>query len=128
MKDAELHADEDGRRKELVEAKNNADALIYSTEKTLTEMGAKAHGSLRMEIDDAVGNLKQALKGDDAGQIRQATEVLTRASHKLAESVYRQPEGARGDHVHPGQHTSGQARATGTGDDDVVDADFEEVA
>ncbi|MGD8703667.1 MAG: molecular chaperone DnaK [Desulfosarcina sp.] len=128
VKDAELHADEDGRRKELVEAKNNADALIYSTEKTLREMGANVDGGLRMEIDDAIGNLKRALKGDDAAQIRQSSDVLTRASHKLAESMYRQPEDARGDHGHPGQHTSAQTRAAANGDDDVVDADFEEVA
>jgi molecular chaperone DnaK len=74
-----------------------------------------------MEIDDAVSNLKRALKGDDADEIRQATEVLTRASHRLAESMYQQPG-------QPGQGGSGGARATSPADDDVVDADFQEVA
>jgi molecular chaperone DnaK len=123
VKDAELHADEDGRKKALVEAKNNADALIYSTEKTLVEMGANVDGSLRMEIDDAVANLKRALKGDNTDEIRQLTDALTRAAHKLAESAYRQPGEAHG-----GAAESGRARASASGDDDVVDADFQEVA
>jgi len=124
VKDAELHADEDSRKKELVEAKNSADALIYSTEKSLADMGANVDGSLRMEIDDAVSQLKQAIKSDDAARIRQLTEVLTRASHKLAESMYRQQSGGQ-----PGQDGRGSGpRAANPNDDDVVDADFQEVA
>jgi len=117
-------ADADSRKKELVEAKNAADALIYSTQKTLGEMGAQVDGNVRMEIDDAISNLKNALKGDDAAQIRQLTEVLTRASHKLAESMYRQQGGPQA-----GQPGGGQSRASSaSSDDDVVDADFQEVA
>jgi len=124
VKDAERHADEDGRKKELVEAKNGADALIYSTEKSLAEMGANVDGDLRMEIADAVSQLKEALKGADAARIRQLTEVLTRASHKLAESMYRQPGGGQ-----PGNDDGDRpTRAAGPADDDVVDADFQEVA
>jgi molecular chaperone DnaK len=123
VKDAELHADEDGRKKALVEAKNSGDALIYSTEKTLADMGANVDGGLRMEIDDAVANLKRALKGDNTDEIRQLTDGLTRAAHKLAESAYRQP----GDAQH-GAPDRGRARATTSDDDDVVDADFQEVA
>jgi molecular chaperone DnaK len=129
VKDAELHADADNRKKERVEAKNAADALIYSTEKTLSEMGAGVDGGLRMEIDDAIRNLKNALKGDDAAQIRQLTEVLTRASHKLAESMYRQQGGPQAGGPQPGQPGGGQARAGQTPtNDDVVDAEYEEVA
>ena len=123
VKDAELHADEDGRKKALVEAKNSGDALIYSTEKTLADMGANVDGGLRMEIDDAVANLKRALKGDNTDEIRQLTDILTRAAHKLAESAYRQPGDAQ-----PGAPDRGHARATTSDDDDVVDADFQEVA
>jgi len=127
VKDAELHADADTRKKELVEAKNAADALIYTTEKSLNEMGANVDGSVRMEIDDAISNLKNALKGEDATQIRQLTEVLTRASHKLAESMYQQQGGPPAGGPQPGQAGAGNAR-TGQGDDDVVDAEYQEVA
>ena len=128
VKDAEMHADEDGRKKELVEAKNSADALIYSTEKSLNEMGANVDGGLRMEIDDAVANLKRALKGDDAAEIRQLTDVLTRASHKLAETIYQGQAGPQNPGAQPGQSGGGQTRAATSDDDDVVDADFQEVA
>ena len=129
LKDAELHADADSRKKELVESKNAADALIYSTQKTLAEMGANVDGNIRMEIDAAISNLKNALKGDDANQIRQLTEVLTRASHKLAESMSQQQGGP-----HPGGPQAGQAGGGHTkgdqtsADDDVVDAEYQEVA
>lgn len=128
VKDAELHADVDHNRKALVEAKNTADALIYATEKTLNEMGAAVDGGLRMEIDEAIANLKRALKGDDAAAIRQSTEVLTRVSHRMAESAYSQPGGPRGNGPQAGSGGNGDARARATGDDDVVDAEFQEVA
>ncbi len=126
VKDAELHAEADHNKKVLVDAKNAADALIYSTEKTLNEMGATVDGSLRMEIDDAVSNLRRALKNDNAEEIRQLTEVLTRASHRLAESVSRQPGGPHDGGPQQGQ--GGRGGATAPADDDVVDADFQEVA
>ncbi|WP_319405640.1 molecular chaperone DnaK [uncultured Desulfosarcina sp.] len=128
VKDAELHADADNRKKELVDAKNAADALIYSTEKTLKEMGAAVDGSVRMEIDDAMANLKRALKGDDAAAIRQLTDVLTRSAHKLAESMYQQPGAAHDGGPQAGQSGSKRASAKPPGDDDVVDAEYQEVA
>ncbi|MCB2147446.1 MAG: molecular chaperone DnaK [Deltaproteobacteria bacterium] len=128
VKDAEMHADADHRKKALVDAKNAADALIYSTEKTLKEMGAAVDGGVRMEIDDAMSNLKRALKGDDAAAIRQTTEVLTRASHKLAESMYRQQAGPHDGGPQAGQGGSRRTSAKPPGDDDVVDAEYQEVA
>ena len=128
VKDAEMHADADHRKKALVDAKNAADALIYSTEKTLKEMGAAVDGGVRMEIDDAMSNLKRTLKGDDAEAIRQTTEVLTRASHKLAESMYRQQAGPHGGGAQAGQGGSRRTGAKPPGDDDVVDAEYQEVA
>jgi molecular chaperone DnaK len=122
VKDAELHAEADRQKRELVDAKNNADALIHATTKTMAEMGANVDGSVRMEIDDAVTNLKNSLKGDDVSQIRTLTEVLTQASHKMAQGMYGQQGQPQGENVHPGQ-----ARASKP-DDDVVDADFQEVA
>ncbi len=129
VKDADMHADADNRKKELVDAKNAADALVYSTEKTLKEMGANVDGSLRMEIDDAMSNLKQAMQGDDAAAIRQTTDVLTRASHRLTESMYRQsgnPPQDGGPQTDPG--AGGRAGANSPRDDDVVDAEYQEVA
>ena len=128
VKDAEMHADADGRKKELVVAKNAADALIYTTKKTLQEMGANVDGSIRMEIDDAITNLKGALKGDNAEEIRQLTEVLTRASHKLAESMVRPQGDPHGGGSQPGQDGAGRQQAGTSSDDDVVDAEYQEVA
>jgi len=122
VKDAERNAASDGRRKALVEAKNTADALIYATEKTLAERGAAVDGGLRMEIDAAVANLKRALKGDNTDEIRQLTEVLSRASHKLDDSMYKQGSGG------PSGPQGGHRPRAGAADDDVVDADFQEVA
>ncbi len=127
VKDAELHADADSRKRELVEAKNSADALIHTTVKTLDEMGATVDGGLRMEIDDAVTNLRNALKGEDVQQIRKLTEILSGASHKMAASMYQQPGNPHGAGPQQGQGGSGQDRSTEP-DDDIVDADFQEVA
>jgi molecular chaperone DnaK len=123
-----LHADADNRKKELVDAKNAADALVYSTEKTLKEMGANVDGSLRMEIDDAMSNLKQAMQSDDAAAIRQTTDVLTSASHRLAESMYRKPGNPHDGGPQTGQGAGGRAGAKAPGEDDVVDAEYQEVA
>jgi len=128
VKDADMHADADNRKKELVDAKNAADALVYSTEKTLKEMGANVDGSLRMEIDDAMSNLKQAMQGDDAAAIRQTTDVLTRASHRLAESMHRQQGNPHGGGPQTGQGAGGRAGENAPGDDDAVDAEYQEVA
>jgi molecular chaperone DnaK len=128
VKDAELHADADQRKRALVEAKNAADALVHAIQKSMTEMGAAIDGSLRMEIDDAIANLKRALKGDDADEIRKLTEVLTRASHKLAESAYRSQDGSTGHASQAEQHVNSRTHGRAEDDDDVVDADFKEVA
>jgi molecular chaperone DnaK len=128
VKDAELHADSDRNKRELVDARNQADALIYTTEKSINELGDKIDGNTRMAVEDAISNLKRAIKGDDAQEIRKLIEILTQASHRLAQSVYQQ----NGPNGHPYSENnygagpnSGSAKSA---DDDVVDADFEEVA
>jgi molecular chaperone DnaK len=83
VRDAEMHADGDRRRRELIDARNAADALVYNTEKALAEAGAAVDGNLRMEIDSAVANLKSAMAGEDSQAIQRATEVLTAAVQKL---------------------------------------------
>jgi molecular chaperone DnaK len=121
VKDAEAHAGEDKKRREGVEAKNQADALVHSTEKALSEHGDKVGADERTAIENALANLKEAVKGDDGENIKTKTNVLAQASMKLGEAMYKaqQAQGSEG------------APAAGDGatpnDDNVVDADFEEV-
>ncbi len=113
VKDAEANAAEDKKRREAVDAKNHADALVHSTEKALAEHGSKIEESERRAIEDAVGDLKEALKGDDAEAIKAKTNTLAQASMKLGEAMYKQ-----------------QAESDAAKDakkDDVVDAEFTEV-
>ena len=113
VKDAEANAAEDKKRREAVDAKNQADSLVHSTEKALTEHGSKIEESERRAIEDAVSDLKEALKGDDAEAIKAKTNTLAQASMKLGEAMYKQ-----------------QAEADAAKDaakDDVVDAEFTEV-
>jgi molecular chaperone DnaK len=90
IKDAEMHADEDKKKKALVEARNSADTLIYSTEKSLKEFGEKLDPSTRKETETVMLELKQTMDGDDIATINRLKEDLTRISHKLAEKLYRQ--------------------------------------
>ncbi|MBN9584160.1 MAG: molecular chaperone DnaK [Afipia sp.] len=113
VKDAEANAAEDKKRREAVDAKNHADALVHSTEKALTEHGDKVSEGDRKAIEDAIADLKEALKGDDAEAIKAKSNTLAQASMKLGEAMYTQ-----------------QAEADAKRDaakDDVVDAEFTEV-
>ncbi len=128
IKDAELHAEEDKKKKELVEARNTGDALIYSTEKSIKDLGDKVDASTKSSVDDAIGRLKKAMEGEDISEIKRMTEELTQASHKLAEAMYKQAsqqQGQEGPEQNAGQGASSERRAKG--EEDVVDADFEEV-
>ena len=113
VKDAEANAAEDKKRREAVDAKNHADALVHSTEKALAEHGSKVAESERRAIEDAVSDLKEALKGDDAEAIKAKTNTLAQASMKLGEAMYKQ------------QAESDAAKDAAK--DDVVDAEFTEV-
>ncbi len=126
QRDADLHAEEDKKRKELVEARNQGDSLIYATEKSLKELGDKVDSDTRGNVQKEIDNLKKALEGEDTGAIKQAIESLTQASHKLAEIMYSQAQ--PGQPGQPGADPgAGQAGGEEKKDDDVVDADFEEV-
>ena len=133
QKDAELHAEEDRKRKELVEARNQADNLIYTTEKSLKELGDKIDQATKDQIDEKIAALKKAAEGDDTAAIKQASEELMQASHKLAEMMYQQQAQGAGGAGAAGAAGAGAGGATGGGasqgggDDDVVDADFEDV-
>ncbi len=125
-RDADAHADEDKSRKELIEAKNQADSMIYSTEKSLKEVGDKVDDDTRKKVDDAIAKLKKSAETDDKAAIKADIEALTQASHKLAEIMYSQASSGQ-----PGAGSEGATAGDSTGgdknDDDVVDADFEEV-
>lgn len=123
VSDAEKHAEEDRKAKELVEARNSAEALIHSVNKTLHEAGDKVEASDKSAIENAVTELEEAAKGDDVEAISAKTNALAEASHKLAEQMYSQAEGGGDDSGTNGQGGS----AAGGSDDDVVDAEFEEV-
>jgi molecular chaperone DnaK len=118
VKEAEANAAEDKKRKELVEAKNHAEALIHSTGKTISELGDKISAADKSTVDTAIADLKSVLDGDDADAIKSKTDALAQASMKLGEALYK----AQGAGAAPGGDTG-----AGASEDDVVDADFEEV-
>ena len=126
VKDAEAHAEEDKKRKEQVEAKNHAEALIHSTEKSLAEHGSKVGEPERRAIEDALATLKEAVKGNDPEDIKTKTNALAQASMKLGEAMYAQAQkdqaGGPGGPDAPGGTAAGSAPK-----DDVVDAEFTEV-
>ncbi|MCP3875907.1 MAG: molecular chaperone DnaK [Desulfobacteraceae bacterium] len=126
VKDAEMHAEEDKQKRELVDTKNSAEALVDQTEKTLKEHGDKVDEETRKNIESAVEALKQSKDSNNLDEIKQKVEALSQASHKLAEVMYQQA--AQDGQAAPGA----DAGAEGDGaapqeDEDVVDADFEEV-
>ncbi len=137
QKDAELHAEEDRKRKELAEARNQADNLVYTTEKSLQELGDKVDQATKDQITEKIAAVKKAVEGDDTEAIKKAQEELMQASHKLAEMMYQQQAGGAagsGGAAGAGAGAAGAGAAGGAAqgggsasDDDVVDADFEDV-
>jgi molecular chaperone DnaK len=126
VKEAEIHADEDKKKRELIEARNQADSLIYSTEKTLREMGDKVDSATRQNIESNVEKLRKTMESEDAEAIKRDMDQLMQASHKLAEEMYKRSAEQQAAGAQPGAdeaHAGAQQKA----DDDVVDADFEEV-
>ena len=118
VKEAEAHADEDKKKLELIEVRNQADSLIYATEKSLSDLGDKVDAALKSDIEGKIATLKTAMESENTDSIKSGMEDLSKSSHKLAEQLYakknEQPEQAE---------DAGQAKS----DDDVVDADFTEV-
>jgi molecular chaperone DnaK len=129
VKDAEMHSEEDKKKKELAEARNHADTLIYSTEKTVKELGDKVESDIKSDIEGAIERLKKAMETTDAAEIKRLSEELTTSSHKLAEKMYSQASQQGAGPGGPGPDPGAQAGPGGgrKPDDDVVDADFEEV-
>ncbi len=117
MKDAESHAEEDRKARDLADVKNNAENLIYSTEKSLREMGDRVDEATKAGITSATADLRTALDGEDVSEIKTKTDALMQASHKLAEAVYQQ---AQQEHAQAG----GDGRRTAQ-DENVEEADYE---
>ncbi len=130
QKEAEAHADEDKKQRELIDKRNQADALAYNVERTLKEHGDKLSGDDKKRIEEAVKEVREAVKGEDVARIDQTIEALNQASHSIAQMLYQQqgpdagaqagPEAQAG----PGPQAEPQTDA-GKGDDDVIDAEYE---
>jgi molecular chaperone DnaK len=127
VREGEAHAEEDKKKRELIETRNHADSLIYSTEKTLREMVEKIDAGTRQNIESHIEKLRKTMDGEDRDAIQRDIDQLMQASHKLAEEMYKQSSGQQAGADQAGgsqqQDAGGQKRA----DEDVVDADFEEV-
>jgi molecular chaperone DnaK len=132
VRDAELHAAEDHKRRETADARNQLDSLVYQTEKSLKEHGGDLDASTKSNIEQALERAKKELEGQDAAAMKSAVEELSKASHKLAEAIYaKASQQQAGQGPQPGEG-AGAGRTAGDGQDrgrkeDVVDADFEEV-
>jgi molecular chaperone DnaK len=131
MKEAEANAADDARHKQAIEVRNQTDSLVYSTERTLSEHGSKLGEADRKAIDDALAEAKEALKTEDFDRMKRAQETLSKASHKLAEIMYREAQAQSGQ---PGGQPSGQGAQSGTAgrpsgpkEGEVVDAEFEDL-
>jgi molecular chaperone DnaK len=140
VKDAEAHAEEDKKKRELVEARNQAEALIHTTEKTLSDAGDKVAEADKSAVESAIAELRTAAEGEDVDDINAKSEALAQAAMKVGEALYKEaaeaaeaaeaeaaagPDGG-GDGAGPGTE-DGAAGAAGAAEDEVVDADFEEV-
>jgi len=124
VKDAQMHAEEDRRKKALVEARNQADALVYTSEKTINEMGDKLDPADRSRVETVISDLKGAMTGQDAQEIQRLSEELKRISHAMAQSLYGQSQTGGASEYTEATHTG----TSQTDDEDVVDADYREVA
>ena len=119
VRDAEAHAEDDRKRREEAEVRNNADTLVYQTEKLLRDQGDKLQGDERQKVDDGLKALKDALAGSDLQKIREATEALVTASHGFTQRLYEEAARSQSGSA-PGDNGSGGAES----DDDVVDAEI----
>jgi molecular chaperone DnaK len=124
VRDAEAHADEDKKKRETIEARNHADSMVYSTEKSLKEFGDKIDAVEKGNIENKINDLKKVMETEDAEAIKKATDELAQSAHKLAEAMYAKETPAESAESAAGD---GQPKKDTHKDDKVVDADFEEV-
>jgi molecular chaperone DnaK len=124
VKDAEAHASEDKKRRELIESRNHLEQLAHATEKSLKDSGDKVTDAVKSEVEAAIKSAREAAQGESVETIKTATQTLAQAALKIGEAVYggQQPGGAQ-----PGGDGGGAGADQGQGSENVVDADFEEV-
>ncbi|MCP4768646.1 MAG: Hsp70 family protein, partial [Gammaproteobacteria bacterium] len=122
VQDAEEHAEEDRKTRELVDARNQGEAMIHTVRKTLSEAGDKVEADEKTRIEEAIQGLEESLKGEDVEDIQGKTTAMMEASHKLAERMYQEQGDATQGSVDPAADGDGAPAG-----DDVVDAEFEEV-
>jgi molecular chaperone DnaK len=123
VRDADAHAEEDKRKRDTIEARNHADSMVYSTEKSLKEFGDKIDAVEKGNIENKITELKKAMEGEDAETIKKATDELAQSAHKLAEAMYAKDQSSE----HGESGTGEQPKKEAGKDENVVDADFEEV-
>ena len=122
VKDAEANKEADKKKRESVDIRNQADTLIHSTDKNLKEHGSKVSEADKKAIEDASSQLKEALKGENTDDIKKKTEALVQASMKLGEAIYKSQQNTK-----PDSNKDDGKDDKGKKEDNVVDADFEEV-
>ncbi|MCK8603125.1 molecular chaperone DnaK [Desulfoferrobacter suflitae] len=127
VREAETHAEEDRKKRDLVEARNQADSLIYSTERTMRDMGDKLDAKTRQDIEAQIEKVRKAMEGEDQQLIKQEMDQLMQISHKVAEEAYKRAAEQSGAGAAEGAAGQAGSGTQGSADDDVVDADFEEV-
>ncbi len=122
VKDAEAHAEEDKKKKEEIEVKNNAESLVYNSEKTLNDLGDKISGEEKAKVETEIDNTKKALEANDTEKIKEATEKLTKVFYDMSEKLYKaaNPNGAAGTDAT--SQTEGEEQANNDGN--VYDADY----
>jgi molecular chaperone DnaK len=125
IKDAEAHASEDKKMRELVDARNTADGMIHATEKSIKDLGDKVDAAEKSAVESAIAELKEAIKGDDKTLIETRTTALTEAASKIAEKAYAQQAEAAGADTTAG--SGGSESSSADAGEEVVDAEFEEV-
>lgn len=123
-RDAEAHADEDRKRKELIEARNNADSVVYTSEKLLRENGDKVPAEMKQQVEEGVQKVRDAMNSDDVDTIKRASDDLGQVLQKMGASMYQQPEAGGATGPQGGQDGGQQAPPSGDGGDDVVDGEF----
>jgi molecular chaperone DnaK len=126
VKDAEAHSAEDEKKRKLIETRNQADTLIYSTEKSMRDLGDKLDSALKTDIENKIQELKKVMESEDEEAIKKAMDDLTQASHKLAEQLYQQQSQSGAGAESAGGAGDQSQSAAGQEDEDVVDAEYTE--
>lgn len=126
VKDAEAHAEEDKKKKEEIEVKNNAESLVYNSEKTLKDLGDKISGEEKAKVETEIDNTKKALETNDTEKIKEATEKLTKVFYDMSEQLYKNanPNGAQGAGVDPNAAGAGTDNGANGDNGNVYDADY----